>query len=65
MSFYRRQKHAQRIKRKKLKISDVVTKESRAKSNLSALLAHLCGSFTYTANAVNVICFLVRKVVAS
>lgn len=46
MTFYMRQKHAQRIKRKKLKISDVVIKESRAKSNLSVLLFHLCGSFS-------------------
>lgn len=46
MTFYMRQKHAQRIKKKKLNISDVVIKENRAKSNLSVLLSHLCGSFS-------------------
>lgn len=46
VTFYLRQKHAQRVEKKKLKISDVVIKESRAKSNLSVLLSHLCGSFS-------------------
>lgn len=52
MTFYMRQKHAQRIKKKKLNISDVVIKAKRAKSNLSVLLSHLCGSFSETANVV-------------
>lgn len=40
-------------KEKELKISDVVIKENRAKSHLSVLVSHLCGSFPSTANVVN------------